>query len=105
MPPLLCQGAVVVAALLAFGPATGAETHTVVIEGMQFKPAVLTVKRGDRVVWVNHDVVPHNARAGKAFESPDIAPGASWAATMGKRGQHAYVCTLHPMMKATLAVK
>ncbi|RZJ06749.1 MAG: hypothetical protein EOP39_18295 [Rubrivivax sp.] len=72
---------------------------------MQFKPAALTVKRGDRVVWVNRDVVPHNATADKAFASPAIAPGASWATTVSKPGQHAYVCTLHPMMKATLAVK
>ena len=92
-------------ALLASASAAWAETHTVVIEGMQFKPATLTVKRGDRIVWVNRDVVPHNARSGKALASPDIAPGASWAVTLKKPGQHDYVCTLHPMMKASLVVQ
>lgn len=91
--------------LLAAGPAAWASTHTVVIEDMQFKPATLTVKRGDRVVWVNRDVVPHNARDGKGLESPDIAPGGSWSTAVNKAGQLSYLCTLHPMMKATLVVK
>ncbi len=95
-----------IALALCFGAATAsAATHTVTIEGMQFQPAVLTVKRGDRVVWVNRDVVPHTVKADQAFASPAIAPGASWTATPKKAGQHDYVCTLHPTMKARLVVQ
>lgn len=97
--------AALAALLLGLGSAAWAGTHTIVIEGMQFKPAVLAVKRGDRVVWVNRDVVPHTVKAAETFESPDIAPGASWATIVTKPGQHAYACTLHPTMKATLVVK
>jgi plastocyanin len=93
------------ALLMALAPAAWAATHTVVIDGMQFQPAELTVKRGDRVVWLNRDVVPHTVKAGETFESPAIPPGASWAVTMTKRGRHAYACTLHPLMKATLEVR
>ena len=35
-----------------------AKTHTVTIEGMRFQPEVLTVARGDTIVWVNKDLVP-----------------------------------------------
>jgi plastocyanin len=75
---------------------------------MRFQPAVLAVKRGDRVVWLNSDVVPHTATAAttaKSFDSSTIAPGASWAMTAKQPGQLDYVCTLHPMMKASLVVK
>jgi plastocyanin len=103
---VLTRSAALALALWACAPAASAATHTVVVEGMQFQPSTLTVKRGDRVVWVNHDVVPHTATAvGRTFGSPAIAPGASWATTVNKAGQHDYVCTLHPTMKASLAVK
>jgi len=92
-------------AVLAAAPAAHAETHTIVIEGMRFQPAVLTVKRGDRVVWLNRDVVPHTATAGQRFDSSTIAPGASWAMTARQPGRLDYVCTLHPLMKASLVVK
>jgi plastocyanin len=80
-------------------------THTVTIEAMQFSPAVLTVKRGDQVVWANKDLVPHTATAAKAFDSGSLAPGQSWRMTTGKPGRYDYVCTLHPTMKAVLVVE
>lgn len=94
-----------VALLLAWAPAAWCATHTIVIEGMRFQPAELVVKRGDRVVWVNQDVVPHTATAAKGFDSATIAPGASWSTTLKQSGRHDYLCTLHPMMKARLVVK
>jgi plastocyanin len=97
--------AIFAAGLLALGPAAAVETHTVVIEGMQFAPATLTVKRGDTVVWVNRDYVPHTATAGKAFDSGPIAAGQSWRFVPSGPGRHAVVCTLHPTMKATLVVE
>ena len=96
------------AALLAGAlPSTSAwcATHTIVIDGMRFQPATLAVRRGDRVVWVNRDLVPHTATARQVFDSGPIAPGASRAVTMTQAGRHDYVCTLHPTMKASLVVK
>ena len=37
------------------------QMHTVTIEGMRFQPEMLTVERGDTIVWVNKDLVPHTA--------------------------------------------
>ena len=99
------RSVVLALALSACVPAARCETHTVVIEGMRFQPAALTVKRGDRVVWVNRDVVPHTATADKAFDSAAIAPGSSWGITLRKPGRHEVVCTMHPTMKASLVVK
>lgn len=79
--------------------------HTVTIEGMQFAPAVLTVRRGDTVRWLNRDLVPHTATAAGRFDSRPLAPGASWSWVARKAGRVDYLCTLHPTMKATLDVE
>ena len=85
--------------------AAAAETHTVTIESLQFKPAVLTVRQGDTVVWVNRDVVPHTATTKPTFDSGEIAAGRSWKMVANKKGRYDYICTVHPTMKATLVVE
>jgi plastocyanin len=81
--------------------------HTVIIEGMEFRPEALTVAVGDIVVWVNKDLVAHTATSSKAgvFDSKLIAPDKSWKLTVRARGDFDYVCTYHPTMKATLRVE
>ena len=85
-------------------PAFGA-TRTITIEGMQFVPAMVMVKRGDQVVWLNKDLVPHTVTAPKVFDSGAVTPGKSWRMPTVKPGRYDYVCTLHPTMKATLVVE
>jgi plastocyanin len=81
-------------------------THTVTIEGMQFQPERLTVARGDTVVWVNEDLVPHTATSGDdVFDSEIIQPEKSWRFTARQKGEFAYICTFHPTMTATLRVR
>ena len=72
---------------------------------MRFTPDTLTVRRGDRVVWRNHDLVAHTATAAKVFDSGSIEPGASWSTTLRKAGSVPYVCSFHPGMQATLTVQ
>jgi plastocyanin len=93
------------AAACALPGLAAAATHTVKIEGMQFQPATITVKKGDKVVWQNKDVVPHTATAKGAFDSGSIATGKSWSHAMKKAGRYDYVCTFHPGMKATVVVQ
>ena len=93
------------AAACALPGLAGAATHTVKIEGMKFVPASLTVKRGDKVVWQNQDVVPHTATVKGKFDSGNIATGKSWSHAMKKAGRFDYVCTFHPGMKAVVEVQ
>ena len=80
--------------------------HTIVIEGMKFSPEILEIKSGDTVIWKNKDIFPHNATAeNAAFKSPEIGSNGAWKTKMRKKGTYAYLCTLHPTMKATLIVK
>ena len=81
--------------------------HPVDIRGLAFHPAVLTVARGDTVVWTNHDIFPHTAAlAGK----PGWSTGAIAARSSGRhvaraRGTFEYYCELHHGMRATLVVR
>ena len=85
--------------------AAAAATHTVTIEGMKFVPETVTVKKGDRIVWKNKDVVPHTATVAGSFDSRAIAPGASFSHVVRKPGRHAVTCSFHPGMKASLVVQ
>jgi plastocyanin len=88
-----------------FGLPAMAATHTVTMEAMKFQPETITVKRGDKVVWVNKDVVPHTATAARRFDSKNIAAGQSWTWKAGKAGRYEYLCTYHPGMKGVVEVK
>jgi plastocyanin len=85
-------------------------THTVTIEATSYSPATVTLRPGDSIVWVNKDLMPHTAtstikKEKGGFDSGSIAPGKSWKYTPKAAGSFGYVCTFHPTMKGTIAVK
>ena len=83
-----------------------ARTHTVVLRGMNYLPATLTVKAGDTVVWKNEDIVPHTATArNKSFDSGSIEPGGSWSYVANRKGTYFYYCAFHPNTKGKLIVR
>jgi plastocyanin len=82
------------------------KTHTVVMQDMEFTPAVLTIKAGESVEWVNKDAMPHNVFSKEGgFESDDLPEGKSFKYTAEKKGEFPYLCTLHRSMKGTLKVE
>ncbi len=97
---------IVCAIALTAGERPKPKTHTVTMEKMRFQPESLTVARGDTVVWVNKDLVPHTATSKAAgFDSQVIQAEKSWRFTVRKKGDFAYLCTFHPTMTAMLRVK
>ena len=105
----LCVAALSVAVGVAAAESqqqAAAATHTVIIENMQFNPAQLHVRRGDRIVWVNKDLFPHTATAvSHSFDSGSIAAEASWTYVVSKGGEYPYGCSFHPSMKGTIQVE
>ncbi len=99
--------AAILAAFVAatLGCGQGGKEHVVLIRGMTFEPASLSVSSGDRVVWRNEDIVAHTATAAGRFDSGPIEAGKTFAVTVKKAGEIAYVCTLHPGMAGTLSVR
>jgi plastocyanin len=97
--------AAAVAALLVGGADAAPVVHTVTIDGFEFHPPEVTVGKGEVVVWVNKDPVPHTATAkGAALDSGSIAASGSFRFTATREGRFDYVCTLHPTMKGVLVV-
>ena len=75
----------------------------VIMKGIRFQPAELTVHPGETVDFKNEDIVAHTVTADDgSFDSGLIQPGSSWKMTVQKAGTLAYHCTPHPNMKATL---
>ena len=73
---------------------------------MKFVPERFEVAAGDRITWTNRDFVPHSVTAKAAgLESGDLAEGKSWSMVAKKPGEIAYLCRLHPVMRAVLVVK
>jgi len=102
------KAAVLAAAFLLAGPCqglAGTPEQVIRIEAMAFAPASVAVQRGTRVVWHNHDLVPHTVTAAGKFDSGSIAPGKRWAYVATVPGRHDYACAYHPGMNATLIVQ
>lgn len=102
--------------LLAFGSGDGARTATaapalakvdrIVIRDFEFLPANDEIKVGTKLTFVNEDTAPHTATSsdGKAFDTAILNKGDEKAVTVTKPGVYAYICAVHPFMKATLKV-
>jgi plastocyanin len=71
-----------------------------------YQPNPMTVTIGSTVTWVNNDVTTHTsvAEAG-AWNSGNIAPGASFSRMFVTTGTFTYHCSIHPGMVGTLTVQ
>ncbi|MGN6194281.1 MAG: plastocyanin/azurin family copper-binding protein [Ginsengibacter sp.] len=80
-------------------------TDTVVIHQMQFNPAEITVNKGDTVIWINKDLVPHTVKSYVAneFYSDTIDVGKRWEKSI--TDSVSYFCTIHPTMTGKIIVK
>ena len=77
----------------------------VTIQGFAYAPASLNVKAGQKVTWDNADWVTHTVTADAgAFDSNDLASGASFSSTFRKAGSYACHCEIHSSMHGTIVV-
>lgn len=89
----------------AAGTPNKAATRTVVIDGMRFIPAAVDAKPGDTIVWKNHDPFAHTVTALEGGpDSGEIPAGGTWSYRVKAAGTIAYVCKLHPTMRAAIRV-
>jgi plastocyanin len=83
-----------------------ARAARVLISGYAFHPGTVTVSRGAKVTFANHDQTNHTATAqGGRFDTGTLAPGASRTVVLKKAGTYTYFCQFHAFMKATVIVK
>ncbi|WP_333771557.1 cupredoxin domain-containing protein [Streptomyces sp. IBSBF 2435] len=101
------SGSTASASAPASSSAAGGGADRIGIKNFAFGPAALTVKPGAVVTVTNNDSTTHTvtATAAKAFDTGDIAPGATKTFTApAKAGSYPYMCTIHPFMAGTLTV-
>ena len=84
-------------------PTPQANAATVTISNFIFNPSIVTVKRGDSVVWINTDSAPHTINSAK-FNSLALSQGAKFQFTFIEKGTFDYMCGIHPYMKGKIIV-
>jgi plastocyanin len=67
--------------------------------------AIPAVRVGDRIKWVNRDMVRHTATARGAGFDVDLPPGATKIATVTRAGTFNVTCRYHPGMRAVMKVQ
>jgi plastocyanin len=76
------------------------------IQAFQFVPAILTVKAGTAITWVNHDEEPHNVVSPeRVFRSKAIDGGEKFTVVLDKPGTYNYLCAVHPHMRGKIIVE
>lgn len=87
--------------------APAASGDTIIIKNFAYSPASLTVAPGATVTVKNEDTATHTvtASSGNAFDTGDIAPGASKTFTAPTTaGSYPYICSIHQFMHGSLTV-
>ncbi len=104
-------GAIVLAAVLAAAGSVASQTPppatTVInIKNFAFMAMTTVVPVGGQVTWKNLDGEPHTVVSlDGAFRSVALDEGDSFTFRFTKPGTYAYVCSIHPQMKAIIVVK
>ena len=91
-------------AALAGGPADS--PLEVKIDNFAFTPGSITVKRGTKVTWTNHDDIPHtvDSTQGK-FKSAALDTDQKFEFQFTEPGEYPYYCRLHPKMTGSIVVQ
>jgi plastocyanin len=77
------------------------------ISNYAFHPTTITVAKGAKITFTNHDQTAHTATSTQTgvFDTGTINPGASKTVTFSKPGTYTYYCQFHAFMKATVTVQ
>ena len=95
--------------LLAFSTSQAGEkhhhnVHTIEIKGFEFVPSHVKLVRGDKVVWINRDTIPHNIvnRKSDTTLSPTLSQGEEFSFII--KEDMDYACGFHPSMLGNIRI-
>lgn len=93
-------------AWLAASAMACAGSQQVDISKFAFTPKEVTVAPGTKVVWVNHDEIPHTVSGrDKTFVSKALDTDDRYEHVFDKEGDYAYFCAVHPYMTGVVHVR
>jgi plastocyanin len=100
-------GLVVASLLLLALPAAAraADTTVHITDAPSYDPIDVTVTVGGTVTWLNDHTFTHDAAAlDGSWATPKLENGETATVTFDAVGSYEYLCTLHPLMRGTVAV-
>jgi plastocyanin len=85
----------------------GSKSNKIEIKDFMFNPQKITVKSGEKIIWINHDEEPHTVvSVGKKFQkSSALDTDQEFSITAGGPGTYEYFCSVHPKMTGTIVVE
>ena len=83
-----------------------AKENKIEIKDFAFNPQNITVKSGEKIIWINRDEEPHTVvSVGKKFQrSPGLDTDQEFSIIAAAPGTYEYFCSVHPKMTGTIVV-
>ena len=81
------------------------DAHTIVQQGRAFRPAEVTINRGESLTFTNNDEFIHQIFVAGLFDSDERAPGQNLSESFPEAGTFEVRCHIHPKMKLIVHVK
>jgi plastocyanin len=84
------------------------ETETVEIIEFSFRPAVIRIKKGTEVTWVQKDDTIHTVTSitpAGAFDSGELSQNQRFTFTFSELGSYDYYCVPHSFMRGKVIVE
>jgi amicyanin len=81
--------------------------YKILIQNFEFSPPELTIKQGDKILWINLDSAPHTVTSleGNELDSPILSKQKTYSYIFNTKGGFDYYCTIHPYMKGKIIVE
>jgi len=79
--------------------------HTVTQKGRAFRPAEVTINRGESLTFTNEDSFIHQIYVDGLFDSEEKVPGENLTEAFAATGTFQVRCHIHPTMRMTVRVK
>lgn len=103
----LAVGAALLALVAACGAAVAASNTTrleIAMRGNSYGPRRAEVTLGDTVVWINRDIVRHDAVKPGLFDSGELIGGERYVWIPADTGVVEYRCSIHQRMRGEIRV-
>lgn len=77
----------------------------VYIRSSNFEPNTITIKKGEKITWINMDQSQHSIVSQGNFDSGTLQTGQSFSKVFDRTGTYDYICSFHTSMKGKIVVE
>jgi plastocyanin len=84
-----------------------AAERSIIQKDKSFSERLISIKRGDTLLFVNNDIIAHNVMStspGNEFNLGSQLPGVATPVTFSTAGEVRVICAIHPRMQMTVNI-